>query len=85
MRAYTYSEARRKLASLLDRAVEEGEVKIKRRDGRSFVVRPEPKEGSPLDVEGVDLGITTAEILSFIEEGRRTEYDFPPKLEQDED
>ena len=85
MRAYTYSEARRKLASLLDRAVEEGEVKIKRRDGQSFVIRPEPKEGSPLDVEGVDLGITTAEIMSCIEESRRTEYDFPPKLERDED
>ena len=85
MRAYTYSEARRKLASLLDRAVEEGEVRIKRRDGQSFVIRPEPKEGSPLDVEGVDLGITTAEIPSFIEESRKIEYDFPPKPERDEE
>lgn len=85
MRVYTYSEARRKLASLLDRAVEHGEVRIKRRDGQSFVIRPEAKEGSPLDVEGVDLGITTDEILSFIQEGRRTEYDFPPASERSED
>jgi hypothetical protein len=49
MRIYTYSEARRKLASLLDRAVKEGEVKIKRRDGQTFVIRPEPRQGSPLD------------------------------------
>jgi hypothetical protein len=27
--------------------------------------------GSPLDVAGVELGITTAEILDFIAEGRR--------------
>jgi hypothetical protein len=49
------------------------------------VIRPGPKGGSPLDVEGVDLGITTAEILSFIEEDRRTGYDFPTKPERDED
>jgi hypothetical protein len=49
------------------------------------VIRPELKEGSPLDVEGVALGITTDEILSFIQEGRRTEYDFPPASERSED
>ena len=71
MRMYTYSEARRKLASLLEQAVEEGEVKIKRRDGQTFVIRPETRAGSPLDVEGIDLDITTAEIVQFIQEGRR--------------
>jgi hypothetical protein len=71
MRVYTYSEARRKLASLLEQAVEEGEIKIKRRDGQTFVIRPEKRAGSPLDVEGIDLGITTAEIVQFIQEGRR--------------
>jgi antitoxin Phd len=72
MRVYTYSEARRKLASLLEQAVKEGEIKIKRRDGQTFVIRPETRAGSPLDVEGIDLGITTAEIVQFIQEGRRT-------------
>ncbi len=81
MRVYTDSEARRKLASLLDRAVEQEEVWIKRRDGQTFVVRPEPKEGSPLDVEGIDLGITADEILDFIDEGRRTDYDSLPRSE----
>lgn len=74
---YTYSEARRKLASLLDQAISEGEVRIKRRDGQSFVIRSEKKETSPLDVEGVNLGVTTDEILEFIQEGR-TRYDLPP-------
>lgn len=68
---YTYSEARQNLASLLDRAAQEGEVRIKRKDGQIFVVKPEPRVESPLDVEGVDLGLTRTEILQFIQEGRR--------------
>lgn len=68
---YTYSEARQKLASLLDKASEEGEVRIKRKDGQVFVVRPEVKTDSPLDVEGVDLGLTSSEIVQFVQEGRR--------------
>lgn len=71
MIVYTYSEATKKLASVLDKAIEEGEVRIKRKDGRVFVIRPEPKMGSPLDVEGIDLGVTTAEIVEFIRESRR--------------
>ena len=75
MRVYTYSEARQKLATLLEQAVREGEVKIKRKDGQTFVIRPEKKAGSPLDVEGLDLGITASEIVQFIQEGRRTVYE----------
>jgi len=71
MIVYTYSEARQKLASLLEQAIKKGEVKIKRKDGQTFVIRPETRVGSPLDVEGIDLGITTAEIVQFIHEGRR--------------
>lgn len=75
MRTYTYSEARRKLASLLDRATEEGEVRIKRRDGQTFIIKPDERKGSPLDVEGVELGVTTEEIVKIVQEGRRREYD----------
>ena len=75
MIVYTYSEARQKLATLLEQAVREGEVKIKRKDGQIFVIRPEKKAGSPLDVEGLDLGITASEIVQFIQEGRRTVYE----------
>lgn len=68
---YTYSEARQRLASLLEEAVRDGEVRIKRQDGQSFVIRPEPKTGSPLDVEGIDLDLTAEEIVRFVQEGRR--------------
>jgi hypothetical protein len=51
----TYSEARQRLAALLDRARREGAVRIRRRDGQVFVLTPEKRRGSPLDVRGVDL------------------------------
>jgi len=68
---YTYTEARQNLASLLDLAIQEGEVRVKRKDGQTFVIKPEQKAGSPLDVEGVDLGIAATEIVQFIRESRR--------------
>jgi len=68
---YTYTEARQNLASLLDRAVREGEVRVRRRDGQTFVIKPEQAVGSPLDVEGVDLDITAVEIVQFVRESRR--------------
>ncbi len=72
MAVYTYSEARQNLASLLEQASQEGEVKIRRKDGQIFVIRPEPKADSPLEVEGIDLGLTTAEIVQFVQESRKT-------------
>lgn len=72
MNVYTYSEARQNLSSILDQAVREGEVRIQRKDGKIFVIRVQPKEKSPLEVKGVDLGITTQDILEFIDEGRKS-------------
>jgi len=68
---YTYSEARQNLTALLNQAAVEGEVRIKRRDGMVFVVRPEPATDSPLDVAGVDLDLSAEEIVQFIAEGRK--------------
>ncbi len=73
MNVYSYSYARQNLADLLDQAYQKGEVEIKRRDGRVFIIKPErKKKHSPLDVKTVDLGITTNEIIKFIHEGRKT-------------
>ncbi len=71
MKSYTYSQARQALARLLDQAWKEGAVRIRRRDGQTFIIRPERSGKSPLDVEGLDLGITTDEIVQFVREGRR--------------
>ncbi len=72
MNVYTYSEARQNLASVLDQAARDGEVRIRRKDGQVFVVKLQPREKSPLEVEGVNLGITTSEIIDFIDEGRKS-------------
>jgi hypothetical protein len=70
MIVYTYSEARQNLATLVERATKEGEVRIRRKDGQVFVIKPQTRMDSPLDVEGVDLGITTAEIVAAVRESR---------------
>jgi antitoxin (DNA-binding transcriptional repressor) of toxin-antitoxin stability system len=72
MKVYTYTEARRNLASLLDRVAREGEARIKRRDGQVFVIKPQPRSTSPLDVAGIDLDISSEEIVTFIADGRRS-------------
>ncbi len=71
MKVYTYSEARQRLATLLDEARRGGEIRIKRRDGSEFAVRPVARGTSPLDVPGVDSGLTREEILSAIRESRQ--------------
>ena len=55
----------------LDQAAKEGEVRIIRKDGQIFIIKVQPKTQSPLEVEGIDLGIFTQEILEFIDEGRK--------------
>ena len=70
MKVYTYSQARQKLASILDQARSEGEVRVKRRDGQEFVIRPIKKGNSPLDIQGIDSTLSAEEIVSIVREGR---------------
>ncbi len=67
----TRTRTKRSLESLLKRAARKGEARIKDRDGQVFVIRPERKTSSPLDVEGIELGVTSTEIVQFIHEGRK--------------
>jgi len=71
MKVYTYSEARQRFAKVLEEARRVGSVRIRRRDGQLFVLRPEPSDESPLDVKGVKLGLSRKEIVSAVREGRR--------------
>ena len=63
MKEYTFSEARQRLASLLDRARKEGAVRIRRRDGQKFILQPERGSRSPLEVPGLGLNINREEII----------------------
>ena len=71
MKTYTYSEARQHLAALLDEAARSGEVRIRRRDGRSFTVCPTKTKRSPLDVDAVETDLSRDEIVRFVREMRR--------------
>jgi hypothetical protein len=71
MKIYTYSEARQNLAALLDEARQKGGVRIRRRDGASFVLRPETTASAPLDVGGAKLGLKRSQIVAAIRDSRR--------------
>lgn len=73
MKVYTYSQARQRLASVLNQARRDGEVRIRRRDGQVFVLQPAAAVGasdSPLDVPGITVPATTQDILDAIQESR---------------
>jgi hypothetical protein len=71
-KVYTYSEARQNLATILKNAARDGEVRVKRCDGRVFVIKPEVGQKSPLNVAAIDLGLSSEEIVQFVHEGRRS-------------
>ncbi|MBM3908720.1 MAG: type II toxin-antitoxin system Phd/YefM family antitoxin [Gemmatimonadetes bacterium] len=71
MREYTFSRARQQFAGMLDQAAQDGAVRIRRRDGQVFEVRPAEQSGaSPLEVPGVSLNLTRGELLSALAESR---------------
>jgi antitoxin Phd len=70
MQVYTYSEARQKLAFVLEQAESTGKVLIRRKDGRTFALVPEKTSSSPLEVPSIKARITTKEIVDIVREGR---------------
>ena len=70
MQVYTYSEARQKLAKVLEQPESTGKVLIRRKDGRTFALVPEKIASSPLDVPTITANITTQEIVDIIREAR---------------
>jgi prevent-host-death family protein len=71
VKAYTYSEAREKFATLLEEAERDGAVEIRRRDGAVFRIQPARKSNaSPLDVKGVKLRISTSDLVAIVRKGR---------------
>ena len=70
MKVYTYSQARQKLANLLDDARREGQVQIKRRDGQTFIIKPVKEKKSPLDIAGVSTDLSLDELNKAVRESR---------------
>ena len=70
MTIYSYSEARQKLAAVLDEAELTGEVLIRRKDGRTFALRPESEPASPLDVPSIKTNVSSAELVALVRRER---------------
>ncbi len=70
MKIYTYSQAREKLADILEESKKD-EVVIRRRKGDMFSVVPKvPSCRSPFDVPSLGKKITRKEIVEAIRESR---------------
>jgi len=69
MKVYTYSEARQRLADVLNIARSE-EVIIKRRGGETFSIIYRKSKKSPFDVPGIQTKATTKDILAAVRESR---------------
>ena len=69
MKAFTYSEARRRFAEVLNIARKE-EVIIKRRDGETFSIVFKKSPKSPFDIPGIKTKATTDDILEAIKKSR---------------
>lgn len=76
MKQFNFTEARNNFASVLDFAKQDGIICISKRDGESFYITPAKPKKSPLDVEGVELGLSSDEIVSIVNEGRERSYVF---------
>ena len=74
MKQYSLVEAQGKLSTVLDVATKQGEVKIVRSNKRTYTLKPENKERSPLDVKGIKTDITMKEILDAIHESRGSSF-----------
>ena len=62
---------RQRLEAALEQAEREGAVRIRREDGRTFLLQPERSTASPLDVPSLGARIGREAILDAIREGRR--------------
>jgi antitoxin Phd len=71
MKIYTYSEAREKLAAILEESKTE-EVFIRRRKGDMFAIVPKPgrPRRSPFDVPGMGSKLSRQEIIDAVRESR---------------
>ncbi len=70
MQVYTYSEARQKLSTVLDKAEASGSVMIRRKDGRTFTLQPLQTKVSPLDVPAIQAKISTDELVDLVRNER---------------
>jgi len=70
MQVYTYTQAEKNLSGVLDYARKAGQAIVKRPNGELLVIKPQKRKSSPLDVPGIQAGLSVDEIVDFIRECR---------------
>lgn len=69
MKLYTYSTARQRLADVLEDASRDGQVQIRRQDGRVYAVTPVSASSPFANVTGQSVsGVSSAELLRVVQE-----------------
>jgi hypothetical protein len=59
---------------VLETAKQEGIICIYKRNGEAYYLTPAKVKKSPLDVEGIDLRLSSTQITSIVREGRERTY-----------
>lgn len=67
---YSYEKAKKSFDLVFKKAAIDGKVAI-RKDNELYILMPASKDTSPLDIEGVDMGISSEDIVQFIHESRK--------------
>jgi hypothetical protein len=67
---YSYEKAKKSFDLVFKKATIDGKVTI-RKDDELYILMPASKNVSPLDIEGVDMDISSNEIIQFIHESRK--------------
>jgi hypothetical protein len=67
---YSYEKAKKSFDLVFKKATIDGKVAI-RKDNDLYILMPASKDASPLDVEGVDMNISSKDIIQFIHESRK--------------
>lgn len=67
---YSYEKAKKSFDLIFKKATVDGKVAI-RKDNEIYILMPASKNISPLDVEGVDMDISSKDIIQFIHESRK--------------
>ena len=70
MHSYTFSEAKQNFSAVFDQARKEGRVQISGPDGQPFMLTLVNSEKSPLDIPGIDLNLTSEEIVDYVRASR---------------
>ena len=67
---YSYEKFKKSFDLILKKATLDGRVAI-RKDNELYILMLASKDASPLDIKGVDMDISSKDIIQFIHESRK--------------